>query len=97
MTDRYLALTSRVFRLCILFQRVLAVKISSTICAITQTKVWEDWVELFLQLLQSSYPGKGPDFYMQGYTQCYTHTFSRTMPLAWEEPWKGLAFQRVPK
>ena len=31
MTDRYLALTSRVFRLCILFQRVLVGKISHAI------------------------------------------------------------------
>lgn len=25
------------------------------------------------------------------------YTFSRTMPLAWDAPAKGLAFQRVPK
>jgi hypothetical protein len=26
-----------------------------------------------------------------------TYTFSRTIPLAWDAPAKGLAFQRVPK
>ena len=28
---------------------------------------------------------------------CYTYTFSRTIPLAWEAPPKGLAFRAVPK